>query len=138
MLKIKIDTALVKSLNPCRGAYENWLKHHADFSGDILEALALPNILVEHKIWVCVRVLPRELVEVFAIDCAVAAADAAAAAAAAAAYAAAATYYAAAYAAAATYYAAAAAAAAERERQLGALAYLVRTWNPKDFKVSGK
>jgi len=111
-------------------------------SGDFLEFLALEGIPVKDKIWVAMRVLPREIIDIFAIDCAFAAtkhaayyaaADAAAAYAADAASAVDAAYYAAAaaaaYAADAASAAAAAAAAAERENQLDALTYLVINYN---------
>lgn len=152
MLKVHIDKKILKELRPCLSSWENYLKHHADFSGDFLEFLALENIPAKDKVWVAVRVLPREIVEVFAIDCAQSATNHAAysySAAAAAHAADTATYayayayvaaddaaHAAAHAAAAYAYtayayayvdadtAAYAAYVTERERQLDALAYL--------------
>jgi len=146
---VTINKEVLKALRPCRGSWENYLKHHADFNGDFLEFLDLENIPAKDKVWVAVRVLPREIVEIFAVDCALAATNHAAYAAYAA-YAAAgyAAYAAAAYAAYAAYAAdadaayadaaadaagyasyAADAADAERENQLDALAYLVINHN---------
>jgi hypothetical protein len=78
-MKIKINTDIIKSLNPCKDRLDNWLVHYKAFEGDLVEFLDLPNISYTDKIWVAVRVMPRFLVEVFAIDCAFnAAADSAA------------------------------------------------------------
>ena len=81
-MKIKIDNEIIKSLKPCTDRYQNYLDHYSDFEGHIEDFLDLDHISHADKIWVSVRVMPRFLVECFAIDCAVAAADAAAAAAA--------------------------------------------------------
>jgi len=153
-MKIKINTEIIKALKPCGNRYVNYLLHYKDFEGDIQDFLLLDKISHSDKLWVTLRLVPRIIVETFAIDCASAAADYAAYAAADADYAAAdaadyaadaaanAAYYAAsaaadyaAYAAAdADYagdaaadavYAAAYAASAEKERQLCALEYLI-------------
>ncbi len=141
-LKIQINTEVIKKLNPCEDRFNNWLMHYSNFNGDILEFLDLDKITAQDKIWLSVRLLPREQLEYFAIDSVFAAteyaadADAAAyAAASAAAYATYATYStsavsaAAAVAAYAAYAAAYAAtdAAAERDRQVDCLAYLIET-----------
>ena len=153
---IKINTEVIKTLNPCEDRFSNWKLHYDCFNGTILDFLELEKITPRDKIWVSVRVLPKELVEIFAIDCAFSAsytdaayaavyaaaayaADAYAAAAyaadaaayAAAAYAADAAVYAAVYAADAAAYAAAAAdfaAVAERENQVDALIMLIEDW----------
>jgi hypothetical protein len=82
-MKIKINTDIIKSLNPCKNRLDNWLLHYKAFEGDLVEFLDLPDISYADKVWVAVRVMPRFLVEVFAIDCAfnAAAADYAASAA---------------------------------------------------------
>ena len=144
IMKLKINTDKIKALNPCQARYDNWLKHYDNFNGNILKFLELEKITPRDKIWVSVRVLPKELVEIFAIDCAFsasytdaayaavyAAAAYAADAYAAAAYAADAAVYAAVYAADAAAYAAAAAdfaAVAERENQVDALIMLIEDW----------
>ena len=66
----QINTEILKSLNPCPDRYKVWLKHHKKFDGSIIEFLELDKIPAKDKIWVAVRVMPRFLVEVFAIDCA--------------------------------------------------------------------
>ena len=68
--KLKINTELIASLKPCSHRFDNWRIHYDNFNGTIIDFLELENITAEDKIWVSVRVLPRELVEVFAIDCA--------------------------------------------------------------------
>jgi hypothetical protein len=146
-IKIQINTAKIKSFNPCKARFDNWVEQYGDFNGDILDFLYLDKITETDKIWVAVSVLPREQLEYFAIDSAFAAASAADYASSAAssadasaadyAYAAAYAYaYAAAYAASAAYDADASSAAyaaavysckKERERQIEALIYLIST-----------
>ena len=134
-----INKDVINSLKPCADRYENYLEHYANFSGNQDDFFELPEISHNDKLWVILRLMPRELVEVFAIDCAVSAyahadayvyADAYAHAAAAdAAYAHAAAADAAAAAAAAyanaAYDDAAYANAVERTRQLDAISYLI-------------
>ncbi len=69
-MKIKINTDIIKSLDPCKDRLENWLLHYKAFEGDLVEFLDLPDIFYTDKVWVAVRLMPRFLVEVFAIDCA--------------------------------------------------------------------
>jgi hypothetical protein len=119
-MRIKISTQRIKKLNPCRDRLDNWLKHYPDFEGGITEFLRLENITPQDKIWVAVRVMPRFLGDMFAIDCAMHAAAAAADAVAA--------YTGAAY-------AADAAADAERQRQMEALIYLISTTTKKECEA---
>ena len=78
-MKIRVNTRRIEKLNPCEDRLENWKRHHANFDGDITEFLRLEGITPQDKVWVAVRLMPRFLVEVFAIDCAMnAAANAAA------------------------------------------------------------
>ena len=65
----RINTEILQALNPCKSDFKTWLDNYNDFDGDILDALELEGLSPENKIWVAVRLLPRELVEVFAIDC---------------------------------------------------------------------
>ena len=74
-MKTIIDNDVINSLKPCADRYENYLKFYAEFSGTIEEFLFLPKITHQDKLWVSLRLLPRNLVEVFAIDCAVSAQD---------------------------------------------------------------
>lgn len=73
-MKIKINTKVIRALQPCTDRLVHWLNHYPTFSGDIQEFLQLEHITAADKVWVALRVLPRFLVEVFAIDCAVVAA----------------------------------------------------------------
>jgi hypothetical protein len=117
-MKTQINTERIAALKPCAKRFENFKREYPNFEGDILEFLSLEKITPNDKIWVAVRVLPREILEIFAIDCAFSASEYAArshyaancAAAAAADYAAAANYAANYAAAAGADYAAAAAA----------------------------
>lgn len=154
-MRIRINTKKIKALYPCQNRLDNWLLHHEKFDGDLVDFLRLPNITYFDKVWVACRVMPRFLVEVFALDCAAAAnaADAAAAshaAYAAASYAAATASDAASYAAAAASTATAAAAAAdgaaiaaaavvdaaaanaERQRQGESIIYLVSNTSKRE------
>ena len=76
-MKIKINSEIIAALEPCKDRHDNWIAHYKDFDGDILDFLELENITATDKVWVSVRVMPRFLVEVFAIDCAFSAAAAA-------------------------------------------------------------
>lgn len=111
-MKITINKEIIKSLEPCANRHENYLRHYPDFEGCLEEFLDLEQISHADKIWVSVRVMPRFLVECFAIDCAVSA------------YYADAAYYAA-YAAANA--AAAAAADAAYERQIESIIFLIQS-----------
>jgi hypothetical protein len=114
-MKIKINKDVIKSYNPCKERFDNYLESYSNFNGDIQDFLDLTNISHHDKLWVTCHILPRSILEVFAIDCAFSAANAANAyyanaAANAAYYAAEATNY---YAANAAYYANAAICATE-------------------------
>ena len=80
-MKLQVNTDKIKALNPCDDRFENWLTHYKNFKGDILEFLSLDKITAKDKIWVSLRLLPVDIIEVFAIDCAFAAANYAVAAA---------------------------------------------------------
>jgi hypothetical protein len=131
---MKINTAKIQKLRPCRDRFENWLLYYKNFNGSVKQFLELDKITAQDKIWVAVRVLPRFLVEVFTIDCALsayaadAAYDAYAAAYTAAADAADYASYAASYTAsyAASYTAYDAAYAVERENQVDALLMIIK------------
>jgi len=77
MKNIKINTDIIKALDPCNDRFDNWLQYYSDFNKTLLEFLDLENISHSDKIWVALRLLPRHTVEVFAIDCVFAAYDAA-------------------------------------------------------------
>lgn len=72
-MKIRINKDIIKSFSPCSGRFDNYLKRYSDFDADILKFLDLKHISHSDKLWVTLRVMPRHLVEVFAIDMAFAA-----------------------------------------------------------------
>jgi hypothetical protein len=76
MKQIKINNELIKKLNLCENRHENYLKYYKNTSFSILEFLDLDNITASDKIWVMVRVLPIDIIEIFTLDCAFAAYDA--------------------------------------------------------------
>jgi len=69
-MKIKVNSKIIKSLLPCEDRLVNYLKHYNELNFDILEFLALDKITTEDKVWVSVRLMPKELVQRFAMDCA--------------------------------------------------------------------
>ena len=69
-MKIKINKEVISALNPCKDRFDNYLESYSNFSGDIQEFLDLANISHKDKLWVTLRVIPRTVLEVFAIDCA--------------------------------------------------------------------
>ncbi len=85
MKKLIVNTEIISKWNPCKDRFDNWLKHYKDFDGDAIEFLSLDKITPQDKIWVTLRLLRDDndlfTLQVFAIDCAFAAAYAAAAAA---------------------------------------------------------
>jgi hypothetical protein len=113
-MKIKINTKIISKLDPCANRFENWKRHYGNVETiDALQFLELDKISYQDKLWVLLRLVPRDVVEYFVFDMAVdAAANAAAAAAAADAYAANA--------------AAAAAKNNQRKKVLDTLAYLIQ------------
>lgn len=79
MLKRQIYTALLEQLNPCRSGLANYKKVFGDAEVDLLDILNNEAIPASDKLWLCRKVLPQEILEVFAIDCAFAATEYAAA-----------------------------------------------------------
>jgi len=69
-MKIRINTEIIEALKPCVSRLVIWRENYKDFDGDILEFLELEKISAIDKIWVTIRVMPKFLVEAFAIDCA--------------------------------------------------------------------
>jgi hypothetical protein len=71
-----VNTKVISAFKPCTSRFENWKKQYGSKSFKILEFLSLSKITSKDKIWVCVKILPRSLIEVFAFDCAIKAAAA--------------------------------------------------------------
>lgn len=72
-MKIRINRDIIKQYNPCSNRFDRYLQHYPTFDDGILKFLDLEHISYSDKLWVTLRVLPRHLVEVFAIDMAFAA-----------------------------------------------------------------
>ena len=68
-MKIQINSKVILRLNPCADRHEHWKNHYPSFDADILDFLELENITAHDKIWIALRVLPRDLLELFALDC---------------------------------------------------------------------
>ena len=66
----KITLKEIRDLNPC---YDPSLHMKEDWEGTLVDFLHIEVIPNYDRIWVAVRLMPRFLVEVFAIDCAFAA-----------------------------------------------------------------
>lgn len=73
-----ITTELIKKYNPCKSGIDNWSLVTKDKPIKLNKFFNLKNIPDRDKIWLLCRILPRNIIEVFAIDCAFAAAAAAA------------------------------------------------------------
>lgn len=67
-----IDKEFLKSLKPCASRWENYLEHHADFSGTLAEFLSLDHLTIEDKLWVALRpeVIPVPVLQEYACRCA--------------------------------------------------------------------
>lgn len=53
---MKINTAIIRGLNPCDSRFNNYLSHYKDFDGTLEEFLALDNITYSDKVWVFVKI----------------------------------------------------------------------------------
>lgn len=73
---LKINTKVIKDLSPYKDGFKDWQKHYNSFDGDILEFFCLEDISAVDKIWVAIKVLPRNIMETFVINCAFSAYDA--------------------------------------------------------------
>ena len=83
MKKLKINTDVIKALNPCKDRFDNWLAHYGSKNCTLRQFLALDQITHRDKLWVILRLVDNDTKTVFALDCvfsaaAYAAADAAA------------------------------------------------------------
>ena len=66
----KITLKEIRDLDPC---YDPSLHMKEDWEGTLVDFLQIDVIPNHNRIWVAVRLAPRTLVEIFAIDCAFAA-----------------------------------------------------------------
>ncbi len=77
---MKINTKIIKGLNPCKDRLDNYLKYYETADFDVRSFLGLENITHKDKLWVVLRLIPNETKVIFALDCSFSAADAYAAA----------------------------------------------------------
>ena len=70
-----ISTETIKALSPCQSRLNNYLINYEKFNGTITKFLKLRHITDQDKVWVVCRVAPREVIEIFALDCAFASWD---------------------------------------------------------------
>ncbi len=49
---MKINTEIIKKLNPCNDRFNNYIKHYLTFNGNLEEFLSLDNITYSDKVWV--------------------------------------------------------------------------------------
>jgi hypothetical protein len=52
---LKINTEIIRKLNPCKDRFDNYLKHHESFNGNLKDFILLENITYKDKVWVFVR-----------------------------------------------------------------------------------
>jgi hypothetical protein len=57
MTVINKDT--IKALDPCESGYKNYLLHHADFNGSLVEFLLLDNIPYADKVWLAKKLITK-------------------------------------------------------------------------------
>jgi hypothetical protein len=69
-MKLIITEKKIRNLGPCKDRLDNFLKHYPNFKGDFTSFLDLEQITPSDKIWVVIRLIPRVVLEEFAIDCA--------------------------------------------------------------------
>ena len=75
MKNIPVNAEYIKTLSPCQYGVDNFIQHYGSETISLFELLQSTKIIALHKIWFAIRVLPRHVVETFAINCAFSAAD---------------------------------------------------------------
>ena len=70
MKHIKINLEVIKALKPCEDRLDDYMSKFSGFEGSLVDFLSLEGLLAEDKIWVSLRLIPRDELEIFAIDCA--------------------------------------------------------------------
>lgn len=69
-MKIKINKEVIAAYKPCKDRFDKYLESYSNFNGDIQGFLDLSNISYKDKLWVACHIIPRSVLEVFALDCA--------------------------------------------------------------------
>lgn len=57
---MKINTEIIKALNPCDSRFNNYLSHYSDFDGILEDFILLDNISYNDKVWVFNRLATKE------------------------------------------------------------------------------
>ena len=67
---MKVSSQIIKSLQPCSGRFDNYLKHYSDFDGQIEDFISLDKITYSDKVWVSIRLMTRDQCSRWAALCA--------------------------------------------------------------------
>ena len=67
---MRISTAIIKELKPCKDRLENYLKHYQDFDGTLEDFILLDKITYNDKVWVFNRLASKEQNVKWALLCA--------------------------------------------------------------------
>lgn len=57
---MKINTEIIKALNPCDSSFNNYLSHYSDFDGTLEDFILLDNISYSDKVWVFTRLATKK------------------------------------------------------------------------------
>ena len=69
-MKIPINTKTMEELFPSKDKFKNWIEHYRNSEMDILEFLAMDKITTKDKVLIALKLMPINLVQKFARDCA--------------------------------------------------------------------
>lgn len=67
-MNIRINTAYIKTLDPCQDRFDNWKKHYDNFDLSLSEFLDLSQITHRDKLWVFFRSIPKHQIPLVAAD----------------------------------------------------------------------
>ncbi len=65
-----ITTQIVSELNPCEDRFNNFTKEYTNYSGTLRDFLKLENITYNDKVWVFTRLLDKDTLVKWSIECA--------------------------------------------------------------------
>lgn len=63
-----INLKYIKSLNPCDDRLNNYIKHHKNFKGSLVQFLNLTKITHNDKLWVFFKSIPKDQIKLVAAD----------------------------------------------------------------------
>ena len=69
-MKKTITLRYIKTFNPCASGWKNLLKHYPDFSDTVGNFLRLEHVSYNDKIWLVRRVVKKEILRQWAVECA--------------------------------------------------------------------